>query len=216
MGSIKKTLANFFKKPSGIELVIDENEDYLEVLEKINQESAKGINALREYMTKQTPSLNDELDGLTEIYETMEKKRLERVKRLNDEFIIPMKELILSREARDKKLGEADDAEKIMEKLSKKLDKEKNKPSEKQKTEKIAELQLEYENAKTEYDRKSSEANATIKSFEKEKLDTFRNIIKSITEIEEEYHTSVLSSIDITEKKTGAINVSESKLAQES
>lgn len=223
MSSIKKALANFFEtvaeglniKKTGIERIIDENEDYLEELEKTTVESREGIKALKEYAKSETPSLQDAINSLADTYETMEDKRLERVKRLKNEFIVPLKELLTGLEAREKEMKEAQKAEKNMNKLADKVKKQKSKPPEKQKPDKIADLELEFDEAKAIYEKEREEAEIAIESFNEEKINTMKSIINSITDVEKDYHSSVLSTIDMTKAKAKAINVQEVKKTKE-
>ncbi|TXT60732.1 MAG: BAR domain protein [Promethearchaeota archaeon] len=217
MSSIKKAIMNFFEdisnafslRKNAIEKVIDENRDYLDALLKVSEESEEGINALKEYAETETPSLKDAVHSLARTYEIMEQGRRDRVKKLKNKFIIPMEELLTGLEQREKELKESTKAEKKMNKLKEKLEKQKGKPEEKKNPEKIEKLEQEVKEAEQNYEKEKKEAKIANETFNTEKLETIQSIIRTISEVESEYHQAVLNSLDKVKQKAEAIDTKE-------
>ena len=199
--SIKKIFDNiadaFSSSSDAISKVIKENNQYLYAIQGVVKESREGIEALKNYATIETPSLENAINSLAETFENIEEAREKMVNDLREKFISPMKEIIEEVNVMNQEIKESKVAEKSLEKAQKKYDSLKEKPSERLKPGQLEEAEKNLKTAKENYDKEENEAKAAIELFKKKRLEIMQTVLKSFTDIQKAFHSKALELIGV-------------------
>ena len=142
-------------------------------------------------------------------FEIIEKESMEKVKKLREEYIAPLSDLLINLQKIQNEQSEAQKATKELEKAEKHLSKVQSKPKEKLKPNEIETAETEVKNAKEKATKEESEAKVANEEFNKSKLETMQTIIKNIVEIETVFHKKILDSVATVKVNAEAIKVDE-------
>ena len=112
------------------ELIKGSNQ-YINAEENVTKEIKKTVTALKGYAETETPSLMQAINSLASTFEIIEKESTEKVKRLREEYIAPLNDLLIDLKKLQTEQDEAQKATKEVEKSEKKLSKVKIKKKEK-------------------------------------------------------------------------------------
>ncbi|UCC20877.1 MAG: hypothetical protein JSV62_06250 [Promethearchaeota archaeon] len=189
--------------------LIKESNQYINAVENVTKEIKKTVAALKGYAETETPSLGQAIGSLASTFEIIDKESLEKVKRLQEEYIAPLNELLISLEKLQAEQKESQKAEKELEKAEKHLSKAKSKPKEKLKPNEIQNAEAELKTAKEKAMREEDDVKAATEEFNKTKLETMQKIIKNMVDIETVFHKKILDSVATVKTKAEAIKVEE-------
>ena len=111
--------------------LIKESNQYINAVENVTKEIKKTVDALKGYAETETPSLGQAIGSLASTFEIIDKENTEKVKRLQEEYIAPLNDLLISLEKLQTEQKEAQKATKELEKAEKRFEKAQSKPKEK-------------------------------------------------------------------------------------
>ena len=189
--------------------LIKESKQYIDAIENVTKEIKKTITALKSYAETETPSLGQAVASLASTFEIIEKESTEKVKRLQEEYIAPLNELLTSLEKLQTEQRESQKAMKDLEKAEKHLSKVQSKPKEKLKPNEIQTAETELKAAKEKLTKEEADVKVAAEDFNKIKLETMQKILKNMVDIENIFHKKILDSITTVEAKADAIKVEE-------
>jgi hypothetical protein len=190
------------------ELIKGSNQ-YINSVETLTREVKKTVETLEKYAQSETPSLGQAIGSLASTFDIIEKENTEKVKRLREEYIAPLNNLLVSLQKLNTEQNEAQKASKDLEKAEKHLSKVQSKPKEKLKPNEIENAETEVKTAKGNASKEEADVKSATEAFNKEKLETMQKIIKSMVDIESVFHKKILDSIAEVGKKADAIKVEE-------
>jgi len=190
------------------ELIKGSNQ-YINSVETLTREVKKTVETLEKYAQSETPSLGQAIGSLASTFDIIEKENTEKVKRLREEYIAPLNNLLVSLQKLNTEQNEAQKASKDLEKAEKHLSKVQSKPKEKLKPNEIENAETEVKTAKGNASKEEADVKSATEAFNKEKLETMQKIIKSMVDIETVFHKKILDSIAEVGKKADAIKVEE-------
>ena len=194
------------------ELIKGSNQ-YINAEENVTREIKKTVAALKNYAETETPSLEQAVNSLASTYEIIEKESTEKVKRLREEFIAPLNDLLIGLQKLQTEQNEAQKATKELEKAEKHLNKVQSKPKEKLKPNEIQTAETGLKTAKEKVIKEESDVKVATEEFNKVKLETMQKILKNIVDIETVFHKKILDSVATVKVKAEAIDVTkESKI----
>ena len=165
--------------------------------------------ALKGYAETETPSLEKAVNSLASTFEIIEKESTEKVKKLREEYIAPLKELLIGLQKLQTEQDEAQKATKEVEKAEKRLSKVQSKPTEKLKPNEMETAEAELKTAKEKATKEESDVKIATEKFNKNKLETMQTIIKNIVNIETVFHKKILDSVATVKIEAEAIKVDE-------
>ncbi|MFX0008127.1 MAG: BAR domain-containing protein [Candidatus Hermodarchaeota archaeon] len=189
--------------------LIKESKQYIDAIENVTKEIKKTIAALKSYAETETPSLGQAVGSLASTFEIIEKESTEKVKRLQEEYITPLNELLISLEKLQTEQRESQKAMKDLEKAEKHLSKVQSKPKEKLKPNEMQTAETELKVAKEKLAKEEADVKVAAEDFNKIKLETMQKILKNMVDIENIFHKKILDSITNVEAKADAIKVEE-------
>ncbi|MFX1243321.1 MAG: BAR domain-containing protein, partial [Promethearchaeota archaeon] len=189
--------------------LIKESKQYIDAIENVTKEIKKTIAALKSYAETETPSLGQAVGSLASTFEIIEKESTEKVKRLQEEYITPLNELLISLEKLQTEQRESQKAMKDLEKAEKHLSKVQSKPKEKLKPNEMQTAETELKVAKEKLAKEEADVKVAAEDFNKIKLETMQKILKNMVDIENIFHKKILDSITTVEAKADAIKVEE-------
>ena len=191
-----------------IKTVIKENDQYIDLLEKVVEESKEGITALINYATIETPSLGAAINSLADLLTNIENSRAEKVAQLRERFIGPLNDLVGEAGKLNDEVREADNARKELEKAEKNLEKEKKKKA-KGKPANVTAAEEEVKLAKANLEKEQVDVENATQTFNKAKLSKLQEVIHNLTEIEKGFHEKIMGMLNAVKEKANAINVDE-------
>jgi len=194
---------------SKISELIKGSNQYINAEERVTNEIKKTVAALKSYAETETPSLGQAVESLATTFEIIEKENTEKVKRLREEYIAPLNDLLISLQKLQTEQNEARKATKELEKAEKRLSKAQSKPKEKLKPNEIQTAETELKSAKEKTDKEESDVRVATEEFNKAKLETMQNILKKMVDIETVFHKKILDSVATVKVKAEAIKVDE-------
>ena len=189
--------------------LIKESNQYINAVENVTKEIKKTITALKGYAESETPSLGQAIGSLASTFEIIDKENMEKVKRLKEEYILPLNELLTTLEKLQTEQKEAQKATKELEKAEKHLSKIQSKPKEKLKPNEVQTAETELKNAKDKAAKEESDVKSATEEFNRKKLETMQKILKNMVDIETIFHKKILDSVAIVKEKADAIKVEE-------
>ncbi|MFW9952148.1 MAG: hypothetical protein ACFFKA_18660 [Candidatus Thorarchaeota archaeon] len=104
------------------ELIKGSNQ-YINSVENVTKEIKKTVTALKGYAETETPSLGQAVGSLASTFEIIEEENTEKVKRLREEYIAPLNDLLIGLQKLQTEQDEAQKATKELEKAEKHLSK---------------------------------------------------------------------------------------------
>ncbi len=189
--------------------LIKESNQYIDVEEKVTREIKKTVAALKSYAETETPSLGQAIGALASTFEIIEKESTEKAKRLREEYIAPLKDLLIGLEKLQTEQNEAQKATKELEKAEKRLSKAQSKPKEKLKLNEMQTAETELETAKEKTAKEENDVKVATEEFNKVKLETMQTLLKNMVDIETVFHKKILDSVAAVKVKAEAIKVDE-------
>jgi DNA repair exonuclease SbcCD ATPase subunit len=189
--------------------IIKESNQYINTLENVAKEVKKTVAVLESYAETETPSLGQAIGSLASTFDIIEKENGEKVKRLREEYIAPLNDLLISLQKLQTEQSEAQKAAKEVEKAEKSLNKVQNKPKEKLKPNELQNAETELKAAKEKAAKEENDAKVAAEAFNKEKLETMQKVIKNLVDIETVFHKKILDSVATVGAKADAIKVEE-------
>ena len=189
--------------------LIKESNQYINAVENVTKEIKKTVAALKGYAETETPSLGQAVGSLASTFEIIDKESMEKVTRLQDEYIAPLNELLISLEKLQTEQKEAQKATKELEKAEKHLSKARSKPKEKLKPNEIQTAETELKAAKDKATKEEGDVKVATEEFNKVKLETMQKILKNMVDIETVFHKKILDSVATVKVKAEAIKVEE-------
>jgi hypothetical protein len=189
--------------------LIKESNQYINAVENVIKEIKKTVAALKGYAETETPSLGQAVGSLASTFEIIDKESTEKVKRLREEYIVPLNDLLTSLEKLQTEQKEAQKATRELEKAEKNLSKAQSKPKEKLKPNEIQTAETELKTAKEKAAKEESDVKVATEEFNKVKLETMQKILKSMVDIETVFHKKILDSVATVKVKAEAIKVEE-------
>ena len=190
------------------ELIKGSNQ-YINAEEKATREINKTVAALKGYAETETPSLEQAIGSLASTFEIIEKESTEKVKRLREEYIAPLNDLLIGLEKLQTERNEAQKATKVLEKAEKQLNKVQSKPIEKLKPNEMQTAETELKSAKEKTAKEENDVKVATEEFNKEKLETMQTLLKNMVDIETVFHKKILDSVATVKVKAEAIKVDE-------
>ena len=190
------------------ELIKGSNQ-YINAEENITKEIKKTVAALRGYAETETPSLGQAVSSLASTFEIIEKERTEKVKRLREEYIAPLNDLLIGLKKLQTEQDEAQKSTKEVEKAEKYLSKVQSKPKEKLKPNEIQTAETELKTAKTNAIKEENDVKVATEKFNKVKLENMQTLLKNMVDIETVFHKKILDSVATVKVKAEAIKVVE-------
>lgn len=189
--------------------LIKESKQYINAVENESKEIKKTITALKGYAETETPSLGQAVGSLASTFEIIDKESMEKVKRLQEEYIAPLNDLLVSLEKLQTEQKEAQNATKELEKAEKHLSKVKSKPKEKLKPNELQTAETELNSAKDKAAKEENDVKVTTEEFNKVKLATLQKVLKNMVDIETVFHQKILDSVGTIKVKAEAIKIDE-------
>ena len=212
MDNLSNTLGITSNKIS--ELVKGSNH-YIDAVENVTREIKKTVATLKGYAETETPSLGQAVGSLASTFEIIEKESTEKVKRLREEYIAPLNDLLINLQKLQTEQNEARKATKELEKAEKRLSKAQSKPKEKLKPNEIETAETELKSAKEKSAKEESDVRVATEEFNKAKLETMQTILKKMVDIETVFHKKILDSVATVKVKAEAIKIDdEAKIPQ--
>ena len=190
------------------ELIKGSNQ-YINGVENVTREIKKTVAALKSYAETETPSLGQAVNSLASTFEIIETESTEKVKRLREEYITPLNDLLIGLKKLQTEQDEAQKATKQVEKAEKHLNKVQSKPKEKLKPNEIQTAETELKTAKTNATKEENDVKVATEKFNKEKLETMQTLLKNMVDIETIFHKKILDSVATVKVKAEAIKVVE-------
>ena len=192
-----------------IDELIKGSNQYINAEEKVTREINKTVAALKGYAETETPSLGQAVSSLASTFEIIEKESTEKVKRLREEYIAPLNDLLIDLQKLQTEQNEAQKATKELEKAEKHLSKVQSKPKEKLKPNEIQTAETELKSAKEKAAKEKNDVKVATEEFNKGKLETMQIILKNMVDIETVFHKKILDSVATVKVKADAIKVDE-------
>ncbi len=189
--------------------LIKESNQYINAVENVTKEIKNTVTALKSYAETETPSLGQAIGSLASTFEIIDKESTEKVKKLQEEYIAPLNELLISLEKLQTEQKEAEKATKELEKAEKRLNKAKSKPKEKLKPNELQTAETELKAAKDKAAKEESDVKAATEDFNRVKLETMQKILRNMVEIETIFHQKILDSVATVKAKAEAIKIEE-------
>ena len=189
--------------------LIKESNQYINAVENVTKEIKKTVAALKGYAETETPSLGQAVGSLASTFEIIDKESTEKVKRLREEYIVPLNDLLINLEQLQTEQKEAQKATKELEKAEKNLSKAQSKPKEKLKPNEMQTAETELKTAKEKAAKEESDVKVATEEFNKVKLETMQIILKNMVDIETVFHKKILDSVATVKVKAEAIKVDE-------
>jgi ABC-type transporter Mla subunit MlaD len=190
------------------ELIKGSNQ-YINAVENVTKEIKKTVATLKSYAETETPSLGQAVGSLASTFEIIENESTEKVKRLREEYIAPLNNLLISLQKLQTEQNEAQKAAKGLEKAEKHLSKVKSKPKEKLKPNEIQIAETELTTAKEKAIKEENDVKVTTEEFNKVKLETMQKVLKNMVDIETIFHKKILDSVATVKVKAEAIKIDE-------
>lgn len=190
------------------ELIKGSNQ-YINSVENVTKEIKKTVAALKGYAETETPSLGQAVGSLASTFEIIEKENTEKVKRLREEYIAPLNDLLIGLQKLQTEQDEAQKATRELEKAEKHLSKVQSKPKEKLKPNEIQTAETELKAAKDKAAKEEGDVKVATEDFNKVKLVSMQTILKNMVDIETVFHKKILDSVATVKVKADAIKVEE-------
>lgn len=190
------------------ELIKGSNQ-YINSVENVTKEIKKTVAALKGYAETETPSLGQAVGSLASTFEIIEKENTEKVKRLREEYIAPLNDLLIGLQKLQTEQDEAQKATRELEKAEKHLSKVQSKPKEKLKPNEIQTAETELKAAKDKAAKEEGDVKVATEDFNKVKLESMQTILKNMVDIETVFHKKILDSVATVKVKADAIKVEE-------
>ncbi len=194
--------------------IIKTSNRYINAEEDISKDIEQAVTALKSYAETETPSLEQAINSLANTFEIIETERLDKVKKLRDEFVAPLNALVIDLKKLQTEQGEAEKAAKAQEKAEKQYNKVKNKPEEKVKPNELENVENKLKAAKEKLDKEEKDVKMTTETFNKAKLETMQKVLNTMVDVESTYHQKILDSITGVKEKVEAINIEEESKIQ--
>ncbi len=194
---------------SKISELIKGSNQYINAEEKVTREIKRTVAALKDYAETETPSLGQAVESLASTFEIIEKEGTEKVRRLREEYIAPLNDLLIGLQKLQTEQNEAQKAKREEEKAEKHLSKVKSKPAEKLKPNEMQTAETGLKSAKEKADKEENDVKVATVEFNKVKLETMQTILKNIVDIETVFHKKILDSVATVKVKADAIKVVE-------
>ena len=194
--------------------IIKTSNRYINAEEDISKDIEQAVTALKSYAETETPSLEQAINSLANTFEIIETERLDKVKKLRDEFVAPLNALVIDLKKLQTEQGEAEKAAKAQEKAEKQYNKVKNKPEEKVKPNELENAENKLKAAKEKLDKEEKDVKMTTETFNKAKLETMQKVLNTMVDVESTYHQKILDSITGVKEKVEAINIEEESKIQ--
>ncbi len=194
---------------SKITELIKGSNQYINAEEKVTSEIKKTVDALKSYAETETPSLGQAVESLATTFEIIEKEGTEKVKRLREEYIAPLNDLLIGLQKLQTEQNEAQKATKEVEKAEKHLSKVQSKSTEKLKPNEMQTAETGLKSAKEKADKEENDVKVATVEFNKVKLETMQTLLKNIVDIETVFHKKILDSVATIKVKAEAIKVDE-------
>jgi DNA repair exonuclease SbcCD ATPase subunit len=189
--------------------LIKESNQYINAEENVTKDIKKTVTALKSYAETETPSLGEAINSLASTFEVIEKERMDKVKKLREQYIAPLNELLTSLKQLQTEQEEAAKANKEVEKAEKSLKKAQSKPKEKLKPGEVENAENTLKAAKQSADKEEADVKTATESFNKLKLEKIQTILRNMVEIEKIYHEAILKAVSGVKLKAEAIKVEE-------
>jgi len=190
------------------ELIKGSNQ-YINAVENVTREIKKTVAALKGYAETETPSLGQAVGALASTFEIIENENTEKIKRLREEYIAPLNDLLINLQKLQTEQSEAQKATKALEKAEKHLNKVQSKPKEKLKPNEIQTAETELKTAKEKAAKEESDVKVATEEFNKEKLESMQKVLKNMVDIETVFHKKILDSVATVKVKAEAIKIDE-------
>ncbi len=155
---------------SKISELIKGSNQYINAEEKIAREIKRTVVALKDYAETETPSLGQAVSSLASTFEIIEKESTEKVKRLREEYIAPLNDIIIGLQKLQTEQDEAQKATKEVEKAEKRLSKVQSKPTEKLKPNEMQTAEAGVTTAKEKATKEENDVKVATEEFNKIKL----------------------------------------------
>ena len=189
--------------------LIKESNQYINALENVTKDIKTTVGALKSYADTETPSLGQAVESLASTFEIIENESGERVKRLREEYVAPLNELLDGLKKLQTEQDEAEKASKDLEKAEKHLSKVQSKPKEKLKPNELQNAEAELKTAKENVTKEQNDVKVATEDFNKVKLESMQTILKNMVDIEKNFHKKILDSVETVKVKAEAIKVEE-------
>jgi len=190
------------------ELIKGSNQ-YINAEENVTKEIKKTVAALKDYAETETPSLGEAVKSLASTFEIIEKEGTEKAKRLREEYIAPLNDLLIGLQKLQTEQNEAQKATRELEKAEKNLSKVQGKPKEKLKPNEMQTAETGVTTAKEKAEKEKNDVKVATEEFNKVKLETLQTILKNIVDIETVFHKKILDSVATIKVKAEAIKIDE-------
>jgi len=189
--------------------LIKESNQYINAEENVTKEIKKTVTALKAYAETETPSLGQAVSSLASTFETIEKENEEKVKRLREEYITPLNDLLIGLQKLQTEQNEGEKATRELEKAEKHLSKVQSKPKEKLKPNEMQTAETGLKTAKDNASKEQSNVKVATEEFNKMKLEKMQILLKNMVDIQTIHHKKILDSVATVKIKADAINVEE-------
>jgi len=190
------------------ELIKGSNQ-YINAEEKVTSEIKKTVVALKGYAETETPSLMQAVNSLASTFEIVEKESTEKIKRLREEYIAPLNDLLIGLQKLQTEQNEAEKATRELEKAEKHLSKTQSKPKEKLKPNEMQTAETELKTAKDNATKEQNDVKVVTEEFNKAKLEKMQILLKNMVDIQTVCHKKILDSVATVKVKADAIKVVE-------
>jgi len=190
------------------ELIKGSNQ-YINAEEKVTSEIKKTVVALKGYAETETPSLMQAVNSLASTFEIVEKESTEKIKRLREEYIAPLNDLLIGLQKLQTEQNEAEKATRELEKAEKHLSKTQSKPKEKLKPNEMQTAETGLKTAKDNATKEQNDVKVATEEFNKAKLEKMQILLKNMVDIQTVCHKKILDSVAIVKVKADAIKVVE-------
>ncbi|MCJ7647609.1 MAG: hypothetical protein MUP85_03250, partial [Candidatus Lokiarchaeota archaeon] len=138
-----------------------------------------------------------------------EKESTEKIKRLREEYIAPLNDLLIGLQKLQTEQNEAEKATRELEKAEKHLSKTQSKPKEKLKPNEMQTAETGLKTAKDNATKEQNDVKVATEEFNKAKLEKMQILLKNMVDIQTVCHKKILDSVAIVKVKADAIKVVE-------
>lgn len=190
------------------ELIKGSNQ-YINAEEKVAIEIKKTVAALKGYAETETPSLMQAVNSLAATFEIIEKESTEKIKRLREEYIAPLNDLLIGLQKLQTEQNEAEKATRELEKAEKHLSKTQSKPKEKLKPNELQTAETGLKTAKDNAAKEEKDVKVATEEFNKAKLEKMQILLNNMVDIQTVCHEKILDSVATVKVKADAIKVVE-------
>jgi hypothetical protein len=194
-------------KSDKLEKVIKESDEFCAAQDKLVKESSEAIVALKIYAEEETPALKEAFVSVSQALETIETNRTEMAKQLRDQFVTPLRNLVIEAKKLQTEIDEDEKAKKKLESVEKDLERTKVKPKEKLKPGEIEAKEAEVKALNAKSIKEHDDVLKATAEFNEAKVKALKESLDKLHEIQKDFYKKARDSLTDSSDKVSAIDV---------